>query len=142
MQTNSPSLYRSFDNGFNWRKSTPFLPKRPFLAFKTLTLAFYGFSTIRQDCSSSYRGRGLLPLVKTAWCHPLKRAKVKLNKLPNWSLTVNFASANRLVVYSTRFQHPQRHLVTWLSNDGRTRNQIDHMLVRSRWASSVIDCRA
>ncbi len=52
---------------------------------------------------------------------------------------VNFASANRLVVASTRFQHPQRHLVTWFSKDGRTRNQINHMLVRSRWASSVID---
>ncbi len=60
----------------------------------------------------------------------------------NGDCLVNFASANRLVVFSTRFQHPQRHLVTWFSNDGRTRNQIDHMLVQSRWASSVIDCRA
>ncbi len=42
----------------------------------------------------------------------------------------------------TRFQHPQRQLLTWFSNDERTRNHIDHMLVRSRWASSVIDCRA
>ncbi len=60
----------------------------------------------------------------------------------NGDRLVNFDSANRFVVSSTRFQHPQRHLVTWFSNDGRTRNQIDHMLVRSRWASSVIDCRA
>ncbi len=60
----------------------------------------------------------------------------------NGDRLVNFASANRLVVSSTRFQHPQRHLVAWFSNDGRTRNQIDHMLVRSRWASSVVDCRA
>ncbi len=54
----------------------------------------------------------------------------------------NFASVNRLVVSSTRFQRPQRHLVTWFANGGRTRDQIDHMLVQSRWASSVIDCRA
>ncbi len=60
----------------------------------------------------------------------------------NCDRLVNFASANRIVVSSTRFQHPQRHLVTWFSNDGRTRNQIDHMLVRPHWASSVIDCRA
>ncbi len=60
----------------------------------------------------------------------------------NGDRLVNFASAKRHVVSSTRFQHPQRHLVTLFSNDGRTRNQIDHMLVRSRWASSVIDCRA
>ncbi len=43
---------------------------------------------------------------------------------------------------STRFQHRRRHLETWFSNDGRTRNQIDHILVRSRWASSVLNCRA
>ncbi len=55
---------------------------------------------------------------------------------------VNFASANRLVVSSTSFQHPQRHFVKWFSNDRRTRNQIDHILVRFHWASSVIDCRA
>ncbi len=55
---------------------------------------------------------------------------------------VNFASSNHLVVSSTHFRHPERHLVTWFSNDGRTGNQIDHMLVRSRLVSSVIDCRA
>ncbi len=57
----------------------------------------------------------------------------------NGDRLVNFASANRLVVSSTHIQHPQRHLVTWFSNHGRTRNQIGHM--RSHWASSVIDCR-
>ncbi len=31
---------------------------------------------------------------------------------------------------------------TWFSNDGRPRNQIDHMRVRFRWTSSVMDCRA
>ncbi len=55
---------------------------------------------------------------------------------------VNFASANCVVFFSTRFQHSQRHLVTRFSNDGRTRNQIDHMLVWCRWASSEINCRA
>ncbi|CAE1290471.1 unnamed protein product [Acanthosepion pharaonis] len=37
---------------------------------------------------------------------------------------------------------PRWHLVTWYSNDGVTRNQIDHILVKSRWASSVLDCHA
>ncbi len=44
---------------------------------------------------------------------------------------LKLVSANRLVVSSTRFQHPCD--IVW--------NEIDHMLVRSRWASSAIDCR-
>ncbi len=52
---------------------------------------------------------------------------------------VNFAWANRLAVSSTRFKHPQHHLVTWFTSNGRTRNQSDHMLVRPRWAPNVID---
>ncbi len=51
----------------------------------------------------------------------------------------NFASANCLVVSSARFQHPWSHLVIWFSNDGHTRSQV---LVWSRWAHSVTDCRA
>ncbi len=50
--------------------------------------------------------------------------------------------SNPVVVSSTRFHNPQHQLVKWFPNDGRPRNQIDHMIVRSRWASSVIDCRA
>ena len=60
----------------------------------------------------------------------------------NGDRLVNFAEGSRLVITNTRFQHPRRHLVTWKSNDGRTENQIDYLLVRSRWASSVLDCRA
>ncbi len=52
---------------------------------------------------------------------------------------VKFMSANRLMASTARFQHPTCHLVT---NDGRSRNQIDRMLVWSRWASSAIDCLA
>ncbi len=46
----------------------------------------------------------------------------------NGGRLVNAASANHLVVSSISFQHPQSRLVAWMSNDGRTRNQIDHML--------------
>lgn len=49
---------------------------------------------------------------------------------------------NTLFHFSTCFQHPHRHLVTWYSNDGVTTNQIDHILVKARWASSVLDCHA
>ncbi|CAE1319984.1 Craniofacial development protein 2 [Acanthosepion pharaonis] len=60
----------------------------------------------------------------------------------NGDRLVNFDSTSRLVVSNTRFQHPRRHLITWRSNDGHTANQIDYILVWSRWASSVLNCRA
>ncbi|CAI9717764.1 Hypothetical predicted protein [Octopus vulgaris] len=50
----------------------------------------------------------------------------------NGERLVSFADANRLIVTNTRFQHPPCHLVTWQSNDGRTANHIDYILVRSR----------
>ncbi len=79
--------------------------------------------------------------VDTATRHILGKFAVG-TRCANGDRLVNFASSNCLVVSSTRFQHPQRHLVTWFSNDGRTKNQMDHMIVRSRWATSVIECQA
>lgn len=60
----------------------------------------------------------------------------------NGSRLINFAAYNRMCVSNTRFQHPKKHLLTWYSNDGKTANQIDYILVRSRWMSSVIDSRS
>ncbi|CAM0512663.1 unnamed protein product [Fasciola hepatica] len=55
-------------------------------------------------------------------------------------LTV-LADINTMVVCSTRFQHPKKHLLPWYSNDGRTTHQLDHILVKAHWASSVEDFR-
>ena len=60
----------------------------------------------------------------------------------NGERLVNFAELNRMFIASTRFQHPRKHLLTWYSNDGVTAHQIDHILIRSRWASSIEDCRS
>ncbi len=70
--------------------------------------------------------------VGTATWHILDKLAVG-TRLANGVHLVNFASANRLVGSSTRFPRPQRPLVTRFSIDGRTRNQIDHMLVRCRF---------
>ena len=64
------------------------------------------------------------------------------DKCANGDRLITFAANNHLTVANTRFQHPKHHLVTWYSPDGHTANQIDHMLIRSRWASSALDCRA
>jgi hypothetical protein len=42
---------------------------------------------------------------------------------------VNFATSNNLRVKSTMFPHHNIHKYTWTSPDGKTHNQIDHILV-------------
>ncbi len=74
------------------------------------------------------------------WQHGISWASLQLAR--GALMTTVWFISRRLVVSNTRFQHPQRHLVTWFSNVGRNRNQIYRMLVRSHWASSVIDCQA
>ena len=49
--------------------------------------------------------------------------------------------ANQLLATNTCFDHKAAHTVTWHSNDQRTQNQIDYILVRQRWRSSIMDAR-
>ena len=55
---------------------------------------------------------------------------------------VNFATLKNLVVKSTMFPHRNIHKYTWTSPDGKTHNQIDHVLIDRRWHSSVLDVRS
>lgn len=59
----------------------------------------------------------------------------------NGDFLEDFVSQNRLCVANTIFQHKRSRLVTWVSPDQRTKNQIDYVLVRERWRSSVLNCR-
>jgi len=55
---------------------------------------------------------------------------------------VNFATSKNLFVKSTMFPHRNNHKYTWTSPDGKTHNQIDHILIDRRWHSSVLDVRS
>jgi len=54
---------------------------------------------------------------------------------------VTFATSQNLVVKSTMFPHRNIHKYTWNSLDGKTHNQIDHVLEDRMWHSSVLDVR-
>ena len=55
---------------------------------------------------------------------------------------VNFATSKNLVVKSTMFRHRNIHKYAWTTPDGKTHNQIDHVLIGRRWHSSVLDVRS
>jgi hypothetical protein len=52
---------------------------------------------------------------------------------------VNLATSKNLGVKSTMFPHRNIHTYTWTSSDGKTHNQIDHILVDRRRHSNVPD---
>ena len=55
---------------------------------------------------------------------------------------LEFCSANDLFITNTGFRHHLRRNTTWISPDGRTKNEIDYILIRSRFKPSALNCRA
>ncbi|EFN64073.1 Craniofacial development protein 2, partial [Camponotus floridanus] len=55
---------------------------------------------------------------------------------------INFATGKNLIVKSTYFRHKNIHKQTWISPDGNTRNQIDHVLADKRRHTNVLDVRS
>lgn len=50
---------------------------------------------------------------------------------------IQFAAEHNLVISNTFFQNHPRRLYTWISPDGKYRNQIDYIMFGSRWKTSV-----
>jgi exonuclease III len=57
----------------------------------------------------------------------------------NGRKVIQFAICKGLNVRSTTFSHKDIHKETWYSADGRTANQIDHVLVSNRFRSAIRD---
>ena len=54
---------------------------------------------------------------------------------------VGFCALNGLSIGETLFPHKRVHKATWVSPDGVTENQIDHILISQRWRTSLQDVR-
>src|SRR5215469_14175728 len=65
-----------------------------------------------------------------------------VNANNNGQRLVDFAAARNMVVSSTCFPHKEIHKHTWRSPDGKTCNQIDHILIDRRNASSMLDVKS
>jgi hypothetical protein len=55
---------------------------------------------------------------------------------------VNFATSKNIIVKSTMFPHSNIHKCSWTSPDGKTHNQIDHILIDRRWHLNILDVRS
>ena len=53
-----------------------------------------------------------------------------------------FAISKNLFVKSTMFPHRNIHKYIWSPADGKTHNQIGHILTNRRWNSSILDVRS
>ena len=53
----------------------------------------------------------------------------------------DFCQVNELLIGGTLFPHKECHKRTWMSPDGGTEYQIDHMAFSKRWRSSLQDVR-
>ena len=50
---------------------------------------------------------------------------------------VDFYALNGLSIGGTLFSHKRVYKATWISPDGVTENQIDHILISQRWRTSL-----
>ena len=87
----------------------------------------------QKRCSSHYRGLECKSRKsRNTWSNrqiwPWNEAGQKL---------VEFCQESTLIIANTLFQQHERRLYTWTSPDGQHQNQIDYILCRQGWRSSI-----
>ena len=60
----------------------------------------------------------------------------------NGNLLIDFATSKNMVISSTYFPRRDIHKITWISPDGETGIQIDHVLIDKRAATSILNVRS
>lgn len=64
-----------------------------------------------------------------------------LHSNENGEHLINFAASHDMVIGGTLFPHKNIHKATWKHPNGRTNNQIDHVLISARHKSNLLDVR-
>ncbi|EDO30030.1 predicted protein, partial [Nematostella vectensis] len=59
----------------------------------------------------------------------------------NGERLADFCLNNDLEIGGTIFPHKNIHKLTWRSPDGRTLNQIDHIIINGKWRRSLLNVR-
>jgi hypothetical protein len=77
-----------------------------------------------------------------AFRHTIGKESMHSESNNNRLRLISFASTKGLVISSTQFQRKEIYKQTWVSPDGRTKSQIDHILIDKRYRSSVRQVRS
>ncbi|XP_061175584.1 uncharacterized protein LOC133184509 [Saccostrea echinata] len=64
------------------------------------------------------------------------------NMNENGELFTDFCAFNDLVIGGSAYQHKNIHKETWISPDGKTKNQIDFITISRKWRRSFLDTRS
>ena len=59
----------------------------------------------------------------------------------NGERLIDLCGTNNLVIGGTIFPHREMHKLTWISPNGRDKNQIDHIVINGKWRRSLQDVR-
>ena len=63
------------------------------------------------------------------------------SKNENGDRLIDFCVRQGIVIGGTIFPHKDIHKATWISPDGRTKNQIDHVCISKKFRRSLLDVR-
>ena len=74
--------------------------------------------------------------------HVIGKESLHKDSNDNGLRLIDFASGKQMIIKST--WHPRKNInkETWISPDGVTRNQIDHVIIDRRHASDIMDVRS
>ncbi|KAL5254332.1 hypothetical protein ACHWQZ_G013943 [Mnemiopsis leidyi] len=78
----------------------------------------------------------------SAWPGVLGRHSLHSSSNDNGRRLIDFCAMHGLTIGGTMFQHRDIHKGTWLSPDGRTVTQIDHVCITTKWARSLLDVKS
>jgi len=73
---------------------------------------------------------------------PIGKHSMHLHTNNNGQRLVDFAAAKNMVMSSTCSPQKEMHKQTWISPDGKTNNQIDHILIDRTNTSSMLDIKS
>ena len=65
-----------------------------------------------------------------------------MSVIRNGEILIDFAIHKNIIINSTLFPHVNIHNGIWVSPDELTCNQIDHVLIEKRGATSILDVTA